>query len=163
MLGVIAVESTDLFSSAHTGGWLGQLLSLLGVGSEKIAELNHLLRKTGHCVGYGFLSFVVFRAFRGTYRFLHYGYDGWRSSRVTADLGAAAFSMLWRVQWAVAGLVGCALVATADEVHQMSLPSRTGTWWDVLLDTSAGFVAQLLVYAANRYKAQRIARAAGAR
>ncbi len=158
MVGVIAVESTDLFSSAHTGLWLLPLLRILHISPENINEINHVLRKTGHCVGYGFLSFVIFRAFRGTYRFLTQGYDGWISSRVSPALGNAIFPTLWHLNWAFWALAGTALIATCDEVHQMTLPSRTGRWADVLLDSTAGFVVQVLIYVADRAKANRLER-----
>jgi VanZ family protein len=38
------------------------------------------------------------------------------------------------------------LVASLDEWHQSYLPSRTGTPWDVLLDSCAAIAAQILVF-----------------
>jgi VanZ family protein len=49
--------------------------------------------------------------------------------------------------------LGTALVATMDEWHQSYIPSRTGTPWDVLLDSTAGFAALVLAYLALRKKA----------
>jgi VanZ family protein len=158
MMSLIAVESTDIFSSAHTGSWLAHLLTKFGIRRDLIPEINHILRKTGHCVGYGALSFLIFRAFRGTFRFLTQGYEGWVSSRVIPTMGGDIFHTLWRSYWVMFALIGTALVATADELHQMTLPSRTGTWSDVLLDTSAGVVTQILIYLIDRAKANRIAR-----
>jgi len=158
MVSLIALESTDLFSSTHTGSWLGLLLLHFGVSAERLAEFNHLLRKTGHCVGYGLLSFLIFRAFRGTFRFLTQGYEGWISSRVLPTYGGEVFSTLWRGYWVWGALIGTALIASLDEMHQMTIPSRTGSWWDVLLDTSAGAAAQLVIYLVDRAKAARIAR-----
>jgi VanZ family protein len=155
MIGFIAVESTDGFSSAHTASMLGTLLAYFGVPPERIPEINHILRKTGHCVGYGFLGFLIFRAFRGTYRFFSQGYEGWISSRVTQTSGDI-FALLWQPYWAVAAMIGTFVVAACDEVHQMSIPSRTGTWWDVVLDTSAALVVQVIVYWIDRAKADRI-------
>lgn len=158
MVGIIALESTDYFSSTNTGEMLDHLLGWLRLSEDQLATVNHVLRKSGHCVGYGFLSFVIFRAFRGTHRFVNQGYDGWISSRVSPQLGAAAFSTLWHITWAFWALAGTALVAACDEMHQMTLPSRTGTWWDVLLDTSAAFVVQVLIYLTDRAIASRMAR-----
>jgi VanZ family protein len=49
------------------------------------------------------------------------------------------------MRWATIAVIGTAVVASLDEWHQSYIPSRTGTPWDVLLDTSAGIVAQVLV------------------
>lgn len=158
MLCFIALESTDHFSSAHTASWIWIMLNEFGVSPRRIFELNHLLRKTGHCVGYGMLGFLIFRACRGTYRFFAQGYEGWISSRVSHQSGEDIFALLWQPYWALAAMAGTFLVAAADEVHQMSIPSRTGTWWDVLLDCTAAFVVQVFIYWLDRAKANRIAR-----
>jgi VanZ family protein len=49
--------------------------------------------------------------------------------------------------------LGTAFVATMDEWHQSYIPSRTGTPWDVLLDSAAGLAALALAYLALRRKA----------
>jgi VanZ family protein len=36
-------------------------------------------------------------------------------------------------------------VASLDEWHQSFIPSRTGRWQDVVLDTSAGIATQILI------------------
>ena len=46
--------------------------------------------------------------------------------------------ILWRPEWAALAVLCTFLVAAADELHQMSIPSRTGTWRDVALDTRCG-------------------------
>jgi VanZ family protein len=158
MIGLIAIESSDLFSAAHTGGWIKALLRALGVPFANLDRVNHLIRKTGHCLGFGMLSFLIFRAFRGTYRFFAQGYEGWVSSRVAPNGGGNVFPMLWQPYWASGAMLGTLFVAALDEMHQMTLPSRTGTWWDVLLDTSAACVVQIMIYAADRAKAERILR-----
>jgi len=57
----------------------------------------------------------------------------------------AAGNSSWTFRWARIAVLGTALVATLDEWHQSFLPSRTGRWQDVVLDTSAGIAAQILV------------------
>jgi VanZ family protein len=37
-------------------------------------------------------------------------------------------------------------VASLDEWHQSFLPSRTGRWQDVVLDSSAALVAQIIIW-----------------
>jgi VanZ family protein len=157
MLGVIAMESTELFSATHTGSLLGEILRRLHVPEAKLPFINHALRKIGHCVGYGFLSFLIFRAFRGTYRFFAQGYEGWISSRITPGQSVNIFAILWQPYWAALALIFTLIVAACDEVHQMGIPSRTGTWWDVGLDTAAALVVQILIYFTDRAKAHRIA------
>ena len=84
-----------------------------------------LLRKTGHFVGYFILSVLFFRSWRATFPRL---------------------STRWCSQWATVALFSTALVASLDEWHQTFLPSRTGTVRDVLLDSSAALVAQIVVF-----------------
>jgi len=54
------------------------------------------------------------------------------------------------LQWAIVAFLNTSLVATLDEWHQTYLPSRTGTFRDVILDSSAGLVAQMAVFAVIR-------------
>lgn len=156
MLVIIAVESTDAFSGAHTGRMLSRLLGVFSIHlpSERLNFINGLLRKCGHVLGYGFLSFWFFRGCRGTYRALA-GYYDWRTSRVSTLPRERAFDFLWRLQWALLAMTGTALAAIADEVHQKFIPSRGGSWWDVLLDFCAALGAQILIYWAARRNAQK--------
>lgn len=39
-----------------------------------------------------------------------------------------------------------ALVASLDEWHQTYLPSRTGTIWDVVLDSLAALAMQVVIW-----------------
>lgn len=162
LLGIIAVESTDMMSGEHTGRLLGFLLHRFHHFSEfvELSVLNHWLRKTGHFVGYGMLSFLIFRAFRGTYRASHEGYYGWLSSRVENVPTVEVFSTLWRAQWAMMGWMGATLVAVLDELHQMTLPSRTGLWSDVVLDSCGALTAQVLtIFAAKAIASRRQSKA----
>jgi VanZ family protein len=147
MLVLIAIESSDRFSGAHTGEWLRSALAWFSIhpSSQTLAKTNIVLRKCGHVLGYGLLSFLFFRACRGTYRALA-GYYDWRTSRLTRLPRKHAFRFLWQVPWALLALGVTALTATADELHQMRIPSRTGSWWDVLLDSCAGILAQILIF-----------------
>jgi VanZ family protein len=147
MLAIIAVESTDRFSGAHTREMLRSLLAWFSIHplAQTISAINAILRKCGHVVGYSLLSFLFFRACRGTFRALA-GYYDWRTSRVTRLPHPHAFRFLWQLPWALLAMGVTALTATADELHQMRIPSRTGTWRDILLDSCAGLLAQILIY-----------------
>jgi VanZ family protein len=118
-IGLIAFESTDFFSSQNTGSMLYRLLThVFGeINFYKFLVFHHYLRKTGHVVGYGMLSLLLLR--------------GWR-----ATLGRVHSSFLLRA--ALLSWLGTASVAALDEWHQSYIPSRTGTIWDVALDSVAG-------------------------
>jgi len=126
-LAVIATESTNLGSSDHTGRILYPIFHFLfDMGPLQFAVWQVLLRKTGHFVGYFTLSVLLFRSWRATFPRL---------------------STRWCSQWATVAFLCTALVAILDEWHQSFLPSRTGVFNDVILDSSAGFVAQLTLFA----------------
>jgi VanZ like family len=126
-LGLIAIESSDLFSSAQTGWLLYRELSAL-FGKIDLARFlvwHALLRKVGHVVGYGLLSFLFFRAWRETLR---------------------PALRRWALRWANASLLATILVATLDEWHQSYLPSRTGRLSDVILDATAALAVQFVLW-----------------
>jgi VanZ family protein len=126
MLACISVESTDLMSAQHTHGWIYFLLQKYfpHVSPWQLWDVNLMIRKTGHVVGYGLLSATLYRALRGTFE----------------------RPVKWQGRFAFLAILATAFVASADEIHQMSLPSRTGTWHDIVLDTSAAILTQILIY-----------------
>jgi VanZ family protein len=125
-LAIIMAESTNLGSSEHTGQILYPIFHyLFGVSPQRFEVLHVILRKTGHFVGYATLSVLLFRSWRGTFPRL---------------------STRWCRQWAMLAFVCTALVASLDEFHQTFLPSRTGMFRDVVLDSSAALFAQILLF-----------------
>jgi len=57
-------------------------------------------------------------------------------------------------------LMGTALTASLDELHQSYLPNRNGSVWDVLLDCGGAIALQLAVYGWLRlFKPRQLARA----
>ena len=141
---VIAIESMFL-SAARTGRIVDPVLHwmLSSLNPEQIDHIHEIGRKVGHFIGYGLMSYFFFRAFRGTYHVYHGTENVLRNKIVPA--GHRLFAYLWHWRWAALAIVGTALIATADEVHQMSDPTRTGTWRDVLLDSVGALVFQLLI------------------
>lgn len=126
-LGVIAIESSSALSSENTGRFLYPVLHFLfGVDPVSFPTWHFLLRKSGHVFGYGMLSWLLFRALRVT-------------ALSTQDPS-------WSMVWSLLAVAGTAFVASLDEWHQSFLPSRTGTIRDVLLDTTAAVVIQILVF-----------------
>jgi VanZ family protein len=134
-LGVIALESTSYASSANTGRFLYPVLHFLfGIDPVRFATWHFFLRKGGHVFGYGMLSWLLFRALR-----------------ITA---LSSRDPNWSMAWALLAITGTAFVASLDEWHQSFLPSRTGTVRDVLLDTAAALVIQILVFLLVRVRKQ---------
>jgi len=125
-VGLIALESTDTFSSEHTGSVLYSLLThLFGhIDYDKFVVFHHYLRKTGHVVGYGMLGLLLLRGWRATF--------------------GRAQALLWRTS--LLSWLGTAFVASMDELHQSYIPSRTGTWRDAVLDSVAGLAFLLVAY-----------------
>ncbi len=124
---VIAIESTKYLSAHNTSRFLFPLLHyLFGLSLERFQPIHFYMRKGGHVFGYGLLSILFFRA--------------WRETLPTPG------SPKWTFRWANIAVLGTALVASLDEWHQSFIPSRTGTPWDVLLDSCAAIAAQILVF-----------------
>jgi len=142
MLALIAIESTDEMSGDHTSQWLRHVLLWVGVhlGNHQLLLLNKVLRKCGHLMGYGLLGLCWMLLLRGSH-WLQHEYQ--RSLKGSIKMPR----LWWRTDWAWLAVLFTFLVAAADELHQMSIPSRTGSWWDVALDTSAAVAVVLLVRA----------------
>jgi VanZ family protein len=126
-IGLIAIESTDTFSSEHTSQFLYPLLHfLMGLDLARFEVVHHYIRKCGHFVGYFALSFFLFRAWRDTLRL--------------------PWAPRWALRWAAIAFFMSAMVASLDEWHQTFIPSRTGRVADVLLDSCAALTAQVLIF-----------------
>jgi VanZ family protein len=124
---VILLASTDAFSGANTGSVLERVLVWFTghpVAPATLDRLNFLIRKSAHLTEYGILGALAFRAIRGEQR-------------------------LWSLRWSVGAILLAAFVASIDEIHQTFVPSRTGTFHDVLLDAAGATVAQILIRAAQ--------------
>lgn len=125
---VIGFESTSTMSAANTSRWIRPILvSVFGpISTAHLNEVDAILRKAGHVIGYGLVSVAFFH--------------GWKSSLKNSP-GA-------RSSWgrsAILAVVCAFLVACGDETHQHFLPNRTGSPIDVCIDTAGAIVAQLLL------------------
>ena len=124
---VIAIESTSYLSAHNTSRFLYPILHFLfGIDYARFEPWHYLLRKSGHVFGYALLSILLFRAWRETL--------------------SVPGNTTWTLRWATIAVLGTALVASLDEWHQSFLPSRTGHWQDVVLDSSAAIGAQILAF-----------------
>lgn len=140
-LGVIRVESTDTASSANTGAILYKVISTVAprVELSSVELLNAVLRKTGHFLGYAILSALVLLALRNTNR------D--RLRNVLRRPWGIYLRDYWRAEWALLGILLTIVTAAFDEIHQTFIPSRTGRWQDVVLDSCGAVVIQVILYA----------------
>jgi VanZ family protein len=124
---VIAIESTAWLSAHNTSRILYPILHFLfGMDWARFEYWHFYIRKTGHVIGYGILSILLFRAWHATL--------------------PAMNDAKWTLRWSTIAVLGTAIVASLDEWHQSFIPSRTGRWQDVVLDTSAGIAAQVLIF-----------------
>jgi VanZ family protein len=130
-IAVICVESTNTFSSQNTSGWLRPIVERLvgGMSDSTWDAVHHVIRKSGHFVGYGTVGFTFLRAW------LH-----------TLNHRGPATLLAWRAESTILAIFSTAIVASGDEFHQSFLPSRTGSPVDVLLDTAGATALCLLVW-----------------
>jgi VanZ family protein len=136
---MIMVESTEWMGADYTSTPLRTLFQAIfgHVTDAQWEMVHHIVRKSGHFVGYGLIGLAWLRAWWMTLPKSHFLPD------------------------ALLALLGTALVATADEYHQSFLPNRTASPWDVLLDCSGAIALQLMVYILMRMtRPKRLARAA---
>lgn len=138
-IAIIMCESTEYMGSEYTSGplrWLCE--TLFGRFNDDVWNLvHHIIRKSGHFLGYGVIGLAWLRAW-------------WMT------LPHSKF-----IQDAFLALLGTAILASADEWHQSFLPNRTGTPWDVLLDCCGAITLQFVVYIFMRItRPKRLARAA---
>ena len=124
---VIAIESTNLASATNTSRILYPLLHFIfGLNLAHFEQWHFFIRKGGHVVGYAILNVLLFRAWRATL--------------------PAVRNVKWTPRWATIAILGTAFVASLDEWHQSFIPSRTGRWQDVVLDSCAGIAAQIVIF-----------------
>jgi VanZ family protein len=135
---VIATESL-IGSSANTGSLLLKLVTwIVGpVDAHKFEVFHHIVRKSGHFLGYGFLGVVWFRAFLLSLNSPH------------------------AMRCALLALIATFVTASLDEWHQSFSSARTGQFSDVLLDTCGALVLITLttVTIARRRRSSSAARA----
>jgi len=139
-LGIIRLESTDTASSANTWNLISYIVSIVfpHISPDLVSKANDILRKTGHFMGYGILGALVFFALKNTNR-------DWLRPLLRRPWGTY-LPDLWRFEWAMIGMLVTIVTASFDEIHQSFLPSRTGRWQDVVLDTCGAAVLQVFIY-----------------
>ena len=141
-LGIIRMESTGYASAQNTYMLMYRVLFFFfgRLDPRLVWQMDHVLRKSGHFIGYAVLSGLTFLALRNTYR------D--RFGNFLRRPWGQAFSDFWQMEWASIAILLTVVTASMDEIHQTFLPFRTGRWQDVVLDTSGAFALQLIIYLA---------------
>jgi VanZ family protein len=145
-LGVIRLESTSFASAQNTFRILYRVLSFLfgRVDIRLVFELDHILRKSGHVIGYAILSGLTFLALRNTHR------DRFRS--LLQRPWGVYLRDRWQLQWSAIAVLLTVVTASMDELHQTLFPSRTGRWQDVVIDTSGAVAIQIIIYVICRLR-----------
>jgi VanZ family protein len=131
---VIACESTATFGADHTSGPLQRFFEFLlhrHFTQPQWWRLHLAIRKCGHFLGYGILSLSWFRAFWMT----------WRTGEAARRRALAAHSL---------AMLGTLVVASADELHQLFLPNRSGSIVDVMIDCCGGLLLQSVLWLCMR-------------
>ncbi len=126
---VFAVESTSYFGADRTSAPLQRVVEAI-LGYDVCVHwslIHHLIRKTGHFMGYGIFSLVCFRSFWIT-------------------LQNAAFQLPRQLRAHGLAILATFLAASADEFHQSFLPNRTGQFSDVLLDCCGAMALCLVLF-----------------
>lgn len=120
--------STSDFSSVHTLNFIYPvLLWLLPFASHDTLMLLHeLIRKSAHVTEYFVFSLLL----------LH---------------GIRAGRKEWRLRWALIALGVAALYASSDELHQIFVPGRHASPWDVTIDVTGAALAQVAFYLFARW------------
>ena len=130
-MAVIACESTNTFSAENTSGWLRPVFERIfgQVSDHTWGILHHVARKSGHVTGYGLVCLAYLRAW-----LLILG----------RKTGVGIWS--WRLWSSVLAVAATFCVGGLDEWHQTFIPSRTGMFSDVLIDTAGAIFVCLLVW-----------------
>lgn len=119
---VIATFSTHAFTADNTGHFFIPLLHWLfpHASAQSLERMHFFIRKSGHFTEYFILSLLFLRGIRAGRREI-------------------------RLAWMAITLLVVASYASLDEFHQRFVPGRTPAIADVILDTTAGAIALLVV------------------
>ncbi len=126
-MALIFCASGDSMSFSHTSRVIGPLMRWLfpSLSDEAVHNIVVFVRKCGHLSEYAVMALLLWRAFRKPQR---------------------GVKRPW--SWSVAGkaVLGVLIYAASDEFHQLFVPSRQGSVWDVMLDTTGGVVGVLALW-----------------
>jgi VanZ family protein len=134
-LAMIAFFSTDTFSAEHTGSILERIIRAVygNLSPEHFRLLHMFVRKAAHFTVYGLLSLLAFYSWRAT-------------------LPRRA---PWVFTWCLLALLVTLIAGSSDEIHQMFVPSRTASPYDVMLDMMGAIFVQTLIASFSNFQAPR--------
>lgn len=140
-LAVIGMESTRTMNAHTTADWLLSLVNMFHAQTynDAFEQINQLIRKCGHFVGYGMLGVIAARV-----------WFAWIRRHVTARWSQVRF------QAAMAGILSTMIVASCDEIHQLFLPGRGGCIQDVMIDTSGAVLMNALYFGYVTWQRKRL-------
>lgn len=129
-MGFIFFASTGNLSASNTSRIIRPLVLWLfpDISEASLLQVHFLVRKSAHFVEYFILALLAARAFLTS-----------SHARLRAFWTLAAFALV----------ATCALL---DEYHQSMVATRTGTFYDSLIDMSGGATALVLVALWRRYR-----------
>ena len=132
-MGLIFCGSTDALSSKRTSRILSPLLHWLipNISEEAIDAVKTVVRKGGHVAEYSVLALLL-----------------WRARRRPIKNDPRPWS------WREAAFAVCAagVYAVTDEFHQVFVPSRGASVWDIGLDTLGAAGGILLIWCLGRWR-----------
>ena len=128
---VIFSASSDGMSFQHSSRIIGPFVHWLlpHLSDEAVHAIVVFVRKCAHVTEYAVLGLLLWRA-------LH--------------KNPGPNDPSWRWSQAGLALALAALYAATDEIHQTFVPSRQGSVWDVLLDTTGAAIGLLCLWAVGR-------------
>ncbi len=127
----IFVGSGDVLSSSNTSLFLEPLIRwvLPKMPEATLGTIMAVIRKGGHLTEYAILAALCWRALRKPMR---------------------GDARPWSWTDASLALTLAAIYAASDELHQMFVPSRTASAWDVLLDACGAAVGLAIIWNLRR-------------
>jgi VanZ family protein len=126
---IILFASTTQASMSNTSRFIRPVLEFLfpNTSEETLMIYHAYIRKSAHFTEYAILAFFASRAFWGS-----------------------AIELLQKY-WYLLALFVVLFIASIDEINQSFNTTRTGSIYDVILDTFGGFIMVLLLFCFRFY------------
>jgi VanZ family protein len=132
-MSLIFTASGDTQSAQHSSRIIEPVLRWLfpHLAGDAIERIVFLVRKCAHVTEYAVLALLVWRALRRPMR---------------------GDPRPWRWSHAGIALLGTALYASSDEIHQLFVPSREGRLADVLIDAGGAALGLVALWLFGKWR-----------